>query len=42
MTAVPASAGGTKRRNAKRAQNGVAPRMNGSRRPSRERVRSLQ
>ena len=42
MTAVPASSGGVKKRNAKSAQSGVAARMKGSRRPSRDRVRSLQ
>jgi hypothetical protein len=34
--------GGVNRRNPKRAHRGVAPRMNGRRRPRRDRVRSLQ
>ncbi len=42
MVAVEAFAGGSTTSTANRAARGVPTRMNGSRRPSRDRVRSLQ
>ena len=41
-TTVRLASGGVKSRNPNRAQNGVARRMYGRRRPRRERVRSLR